>query len=315
MIGVLLINLGTPDKPDKNAVGHYLKEFLTDPFVIQIPSFFRYLLVRGLIVPFRKKKSVLAYQKIWTSRGSPLLVHTQDLASRLGEELGKDFIVKFGMRYGSFSIPEALHSFPQEIKKLIVVPLYPQHAVSSTQTAINEVLKWLKSHLVQWEIKWMKPFYEHPLFLESFAQVVNLPLKEFAPEVVLMSFHGLPVSHIRKEIPENNYADHCYKTSRALASRLNISSYEVSFQSRLGIKWLRPRTDEIIFKFLNENKRRLAVICPSFVCDCLETLEEIGIRLKAQFLCEGGKDFLLLPCLNASPVWVKNLALMIKELV
>lgn len=315
MIGVLLINLGTPDKPDKKSVGLFLKEFLTDPFVIQIPSFFRHLLVRGIIVPFRQNKSAKAYQKIWSATGSPLLMHTQKLSLKLSEELGQDFIVKFGMRYGACSIPEVLNSFPQKLEKLIVVPLYPQYAASSTKTAENEVLKWLKLHDPQWEIKWMKPFYDHPLFIESFAQAIELPLKEFAPDIVLMSFHGLPVSHIQKESLENNYADHCYKTARALASKLNIFSYEVSFQSRLGRKWLKPRTDEIIFKFLDENKKRLAVVCPSFVCDCLETLEEIGIRLKKQFMASGGGDFVLLPCLNTLPMWVKNLSLMVKELV
>jgi protoporphyrin/coproporphyrin ferrochelatase len=334
MIGILLINLGTPASPNTSDVRKYLREFLSDPRVMDLDRVLRWFLVNGIVAPFRAPKSAKAYQKIWGPNGSPLLHNTRLLAKALGEQLGGDFHVAMGMRYGSPSIASALDRLTEEgAQEIRILPLYPQYAASSTGTAEGVVLRWHRQRQDGPEIKLLPPFFDHPGFLKSFAEQAKPILNELKPEHVLFSFHGLPTRHILKEdisgthclqsedccekiIPANGmcYRAHCFQSARGIAALLGIpqKNYTISFQSRLGKGWLEPFTDILLQQLPDQGVRRLAVFCPSFVADCLETLEEIGIRGREQFLKAGGRELRLIPSLNAQPHWVETVAKMVR---
>ncbi len=334
MIGVLLINLGTPAAPEVPAVRRYLREFLMDPRVIDIDAFSRWLLVNFLIVPFRAPKSTRAYRMIWTREGSPLLVNTRALGRAVAAQLGENYSVEIAMRYGQPSIEAAMRKLiGRGVSTIRVLPLYPQYADSSTgstQAKVHEVAKRLPGVP---SVQFLLPFFDHPGFIQAFAEIGRPQLAKFRPDHVLFSFHGLPVRQILKEdvggqhclkspeccdeiIPANGlcYRAHCFQTARALAKELQLGpeDFSVSFQSRLGrTPWIQPFTDLRIPELIKEGKRRLAVFCPAFVADCLETLEEIGIRAHDQAKDLGG-DLLLIPSLNAHPTWVQTVSAMIQ---
>ncbi len=327
--GVLLANIGTPMSAEAEDVGRYLSEFLMDPYVIDIPFVFRWILVKLLIVPKRKFASSEAYKKIWTKEGSPLLVFSKRLCDRLSENLGSEFSVKIGMRYSQPSIQSALDFFKgEQISKILVLPMYPQFADSSSTTCI-ELVKTLGATS---EVENIKAFYRERAFISSYAKVITENLLEKKVDHYLFSYHGLPERQIQRLHPkhcfqsknccdqisaanENCYRAQCVETTRLLAQSLGLKNgqFSFSFQSRLGrTKWIEPYTDIVIPNLAKAGIKKLAVICPSFVSDCLETLEEIGIRAKDDFENAGGAELYLIPCLNDHPEWVKSLAELIR---
>jgi ferrochelatase len=335
--GVLLINLGTPDAPETGAVRRYLREFLSDPRVLDIGPVGRAALLYGVILPFRPQKSAEAYRKIWMKEGSPLLVYGNSLRDRLQDALGPGWVVELGMRYQSPSLRTAIEKLrAQGVREVSVVPLYPQYASSSTGSSLEEMYKLVGEAWNVEALRVLPPFWDRPAFLDAFADVGRPVLAEARPDHVLFSFHGLPERQVKKsdptgahclasaeccdvQVPANRwcYRMQCFFTARALAQRLGLEEgkWTVTFQSRLGrTPWVRPYTDIVIPELAGKGVKRLAVFCPAFVADCLETLEEIGIRAKNQFLSCGGEALTLVPSLNAHPSWVRGLTKMLREL-
>jgi ferrochelatase len=333
MNGLLLINLGTPDEPTSSAVRRYLREFLSDPRVLDINAVGRAALLNLVILPTRPSKSAEAYQKIWTDRGSPLLFHSQDLADKVRERLDSDWRVELAMRYGSPSIGDALERFRVAgITRLVVFPLFPQYAASSTGSALEVVYK----HVAEsWNTPYLTvvpPYYDDPLFIDAFAAVGRPVVDNQKPDHVLMSFHGLPERHMHKsdhtgshclrsddccaQMSSANsecYRAQCFATARALAAKLGLEDgkWEVTFQSRLGrTPWIKPYTDEVLLELPKRGIKKLAVFCPAFVADCLETLEEIGMRAVEDFKKAGGEELTLVPSLNSSDAWADAVAAM-----
>ncbi len=314
MIGVLLANLGTPDAPTTSAVRRYLREFLSDPRVIDIPPAARWALVHLIIAPFRSPKSAEAYRKIWTPEGSPHLVHMKNLTEAVARQMAGSCEVAFGMRYGNPSITAAIEALiGKGVSELRVLPLFPQYASSSTGSAIEEVFRVLGKRWNIPAIKILPAFHDHPGLIQSFAEIGKPFLDRIKPDHVLFSFHGLPERHIQKGDP---YQQQCMETAMRIASRLNLfsGSWSASFQSRLGrTPWIKPYTDLELIRLAQSGKKRLAVFCPAFVTDCLETLEEIGIRGRASFLQHGGETLELIPSLNAHPSWVDAVCQMVSS--
>lgn len=335
MTGLLLINLGTPDEPTTPAVRRYLREFLSDPRVLDMNAVGRWFLLNLIILPFRPAKSAEAYQKIWTERGSPLLFHGLDVTELVRQRLGPTWKVELAMRYGAPSIESALTAFRQAgVDRIVVFPLFPHYASSSTGSALEAV------HAAAGRV-WNVPqlsvigsYYDEPAFIEAFAEVGRRTLTDAAADHVIMSFHGLPERQVMKSddtgahclkaetccdqivvANRNCYRAQCYATARALAAALELGpeDYTVAFQSRLGkIPWIRPFTDELLDQLAAQGKKRLAVFCPAFVADCLETIEEIGIRAREQFRAAGGEEVTLVPSLNAEATWADAIVTLIR---
>ena len=326
MTGLLLCNLGTPDHPSPASVRRYLRQFLSDPRVLDINPVGRWALLNLIILPLRSRKSAAAYQKIWSERGSPLLWHGEDLVTAVRERLGSDWVVELGMRYQNPSIASALEKLRKAgADRVVVFPLYPQYAVSSTGSTVAELFRVAAQAWSPPSLTFVEAFYDDPGFIDAFAAVGSPILKTAEPDHVLMSFHGLPERHMRKTdstgrhcLVEANCCDRigpanracyraqCFATARALASRLALpeGAWNVSFQSRLGrTPWIHPYTDVVIPQLAAAGKKRVVVFSPAFVADCLETLEEIGIRAKEQFVAAGGEQLTLVPSLNATPAW------------
>jgi len=324
--GLLLINLGTPAAPTTSAVRRYLREFLGDPRVIDIHPIGRALLLHLIILPIRPAKSAHAYASIWDAkRGSPLLYHSRDLAEAVAEKLGADWHVELAMRYGTPSLGAALEAFAErEVERIVVMPLFPQYASSSTGTAQARVMELAGERWNVPALDFVPAFYNDPGFLTAFEEVARPALAEFRPDHVLFSFHGLPVRQIvktdrhrtvcfqRETCCDEHKNPNCYRaqsfaTARALAERLALTSdrYTICFQSRLGrTPWIQPYTDHVIDQLGRGGTKRLAVMCPAFVADCLETVEEIGIRAREQWKRAGGDELILVPSLNATRPWV-----------
>lgn len=327
---LLLVNVGTPADSTPEAVGAYLKEFLMDPYIIDIPWLLRSILVHLLIVPKRSYASAELYQNIWTKEGSPLLTITQSFEKKLQSEMGQDFLVLKAMRYGQPSIESAVKAAKEaQCDELIVFPLYPQYsdaATLSSEVKVKEVLG--KLNYNPKKFKFIPPFYNHKSFIDAYLNIISKYYKPDFHEHLLFSYHGLPERQITKqsketklncllnskccdEVTEKNslcYRAHCFATTRLLAQRLNLETgkYSTCFQSRLGrTPWIKPYTDELYESLPQQGIKKIAVCAPSFVIDCLETLEEIQLRGKEQFLAKGGEVFDVIPCLNDSDDWVK----------
>ncbi len=325
MKGILLINLGTPDNCDPKSVRRYLKQFLNDPMVIDLPGIVRWFLVNCLVIPRRYKNSATAYQKIWlkgdsaSETGSPLLVYSKAMKEALAIELGAGYQVELGMRYGNPNIRTAVEKL-KGCDTLSVLPLFPQYASASTGSAIAEFLK-IASKFTQWNspaVRIQENFYQHPGFITAYASIIQKhieqDIKSKKLDMILFSYHGLPERQLHKSTP--CYRTQCFATSDALANALGLSKnqYRVSFQSRLGrTPWIKPYTDLILPELMQQGNRNIAIACPSFVADCLETLEEINIRAREQWQSLGGNEFTFIPCLNTEPLWIKAMAEMVGE--
>jgi len=285
--GFLLMNTGSPEAPTEAAVRGYLKEFLMDPHVIDLPWPLRTMLVHGIILPHRPAKSAEAYKSIWTKNGSPLIHYCTELASKLDVELC--------MAYGKPSAKDAIDRLlGSGVDEACLLPLFPQSAMATTGACIAKVKAELKEHAT---LRIAPPFYNHPAFMTPAAE----SLKD-VDEHILFSYHGLPLRHL-KRMPPPDYRSQCMETTKAIAEASGIPEerYSVSFQSRMGkTKWTEPYTKETLRQLPARGIKHLAVVCPGFFCDCLETLEEIGIRGKGIFMETGGESFRMIPCLNDS---------------
>lgn len=336
MIGVLLLNLGTPASTSVGDVRRYLAEFLDDPRVIDIHPIARFLLLHLVILRTRPAKSAEAYRKVWTERGSPLLFHGQDLTSAVAPRLGDGFVVALGMRYGAPSIAAGLEELRAKgADRLVVVPLFPHYSSAAWGSAVERVFDVLGARWNVPSVHVVPPFHDDAGYLDAVAAIGRPVLEEVKPERVIFSFHGLPERQIQKSdetgrhclarpdccdtpVAANRfcYRAQCFATARALTERLAIPPAEtaVCFQSRLGrTPWIRPYTDVVVPALAAEGVRRLVVFSPAFVADCLETLEEIAIRLSDDFRARGGEALRLVPALNASPEWADVVARMVRE--
>ncbi|MBV53487.1 MAG: ferrochelatase [Coxiellaceae bacterium] len=332
-VGVLVINLGTPSAPDTSSVRRYLKQFLSDPAVITLPGWARWLLLRLVILPFRSPKSAKAYQSIWTEEGSPLMVHSRNFVDELQRDL-PGLNVVLGMRYGEPSISSALEQLAQ-CQKIIVIPMYPQFANATTQSTIDEVERCFKQLKLSADLVWIRDFYAKTGFASTIASLIDSRMTENLKPHILMSYHGLPKSQLSSicgdkscfkqnkpcaidDVNSACYRMQCYHTSYLIAKALDLSKdqYSIAFQSRLGANaWIQPYTDKSLESLLNRGIKNILVVCPAFVSDCIETLEEIAMELKEQWLEMGGDSLSLVPCLNAEKVWVKNVSGWVQEIL
>lgn len=315
--GLLLINIGSPTAPNTSAVRRFLLEFLSDKRVIDLPAPLRYFLLYAFILPFRPRRSAQAYQAIWTSEGSPLIQHSQELRMKLHDRFGTRCKVVLGMRYGQPSISDALDQL-QACEHITVLPLYPQYSSAATGSAIEKVLNELAPKAIFPSMTIIRDFYQNPAFIRAQAAQIKPYIANH--DYVLFSYHGVPEHHLQKSgckpvcvadcpqgssINQSCYRAQCQQTSALLAKELGLTDYGTSFQSRLGkTPWIKPYTDTMLTDLAARGIKRLAVTCPSFVADCLETLEEIGIRAKEQWLQAGGEELTLIPCMNADERWV-----------
>jgi ferrochelatase len=309
VIGVLLINLGTPDAPEPAAVRRYLAEFLSDRRVVDLPPMLWQPILRGLVLPFRPKRSAEAYRLIWMEEGSPLAVFTRRQAEALQAILGKEATVDYAMRYGSPAIGPVLTRLSESgCERALAVPLYPQFSGATTAT-VEDALAVLQSSA---PIRVLPPYYADDLYISALAANLQRQLGalDFQPQRLLLSFHGLPQRAIDRGDP---YFDHCSETTRLLAQRLPIP-VDVAFQSRFGrAKWLEPATDATLAAYPAKGVTRLAIAAPGFAADCIETLEELGIRGRETFLAAGGAQFARLDCLNDSPEGMHMLEALVRR--
>ena len=311
-IGVLLINLGTPDAPEARAVRRYLAEFLSDPRVVEIPPIAWKPILHGIILRTRPRKSAEAYNQIWTNEGSPLRVIARRQAEALGERL-PDVSVHYAMRYGNPGIAAALDRMVDEgCTRILAAPLYPQYCAATTATANDAVFATLARMRVQPALRILPPYYDDPLYIAALKsnlsrQLAALP---FEPEKLLLSFHGMPQRTAELGDP---YHSHCLKTAQLLSEALG-RDVDVAFQSRFGrARWLEPATDATLAAYAGAGINKIAVATPGFSADCLETLEELGIRGRETFLTAGGSDFALLNCLNDSVESIDMLKALIRR--
>ncbi|HBK82015.1 MAG TPA: ferrochelatase [Flavobacterium sp.] len=327
--GVLLVNLGSPESPTPKDVKPYLDEFLMDKYVIDVPFLLRALLVRGIILQTRPKKSAAAYKKIWWNEGSPLIVLSKRLQAKIQEQVSVP--VELAMRYGNPSIENGLQKLSnQGITEVLLFPLYPQHAMASTQTILVLAEKLRKEKFPHINFTIIPAFYNQKDYIRDLSNSIKKHLEGFEYDHLLFSYHGIPERHIRKsDITKSHckidgsccitpspahefcYRHQCYETTRQVVEFLGIepNKYSQTFQSRLaGDKWLTPYTDVEINKMPKRGIKKLAVVTPAFVSDCLETLEEIAMEANHQFKENGGEEFLAIPCLNDSDDWAKTLS-------
>jgi protoporphyrin/coproporphyrin ferrochelatase len=332
--GIILMNLGSPESTSVKDVRRYLNEFLMDGRVIDVPYLLRLLLVKGIIVPFRAPKSAGAYRTIWTDEGSPLVVITQQLEKLLQQQI--DEPVTIAMRYGSLTPAKAFDNLMQRqpgLEEVLAIPLYPHYAMASYETAVEYTKAIYAKNKYPFKLHFIKPFYNNSGYIKAMVENIKPYLNE-GYDHILFSYHGIPERHLKKTDPTGShclsaanccqvaspahsrcYRHQCFTTTTLIASALNIhiEKFSNSFQSRLGKGWLQPFTDIRLQQMPNEGIKKLLVLCPAFVSDCLETLEEIEERGKASFLAAGGVAYKMIPCLNTNAQWVKVLTQWVKE--
>jgi len=324
---VILINVGTPDNCDVPSVRRYLREFLNDPRVITIPGIVRKILVNGIIVPFRAPKSAAMYKEIWTEKGSPLLHYTNEVTEALAKKAGDQADIFGAMRYGSPSLEmclEMISSKPYD--EIIIFPLYPQYASSTTGSVADLVYRFFSKKAVHPTLHFISTFYSDPGFIDAFVQRISrYDLSSY--DHILFSYHGLPVSHVEATHPgksceqcgctetiteQNQFCYHasCYETTRLITNALNLPQerFSTAFQSRFGKRWLSPYSNETLITLAEQGNKRVLVVAPSFVADCLETVQEIGNEFNTLFTDHGGITLDLVEGLNASESWIEYLA-------
>jgi protoporphyrin/coproporphyrin ferrochelatase len=319
-LGVLLVNLGTPDAPTKAAVRRYLAQFLSDPRVVEIPAAVWKPLLHAVILNVRSPRSAQRYATVWTKEGSPLLVHSQRQKTLLLGYLGQRLKVlglpadhariELGMRYGAPSIPDALAALKErDCDRILVLPLYPQYAASTTASALDEIFAAVKKMRRVPALRVVDSYHDDPGYIGALAQSINeYWVNNGRPDTLLLSFHGLPRRSLELGDP---YHCQCLTTGRLLATELGLTKEQfiITFQSRFGrAQWLTPYTQPTLLALAKEGRRRVDVACPGFVSDCLETLEEIAQEGKAAFLKAGGGEYHYIPCLNERPAWIAALA-------
>jgi ferrochelatase len=316
---ILLVNLGTPAAPTPRAVRRYLREFLSDPRVVEVPRALWTPVLHGVILNTRPRRSAARYAAIWMPEGSPLRVYTERqaklLQGLLGERLRAPIVVDYAMRYGDPSIVAVLAKLKlAQCERILVLPLYPQYAASTTATALDQVFGVLARTRNVPEVRVVKHFHDHPAYVRALGDLVREHWRAGGrPDKLVMSFHGLPHYTLDRGDP---YHCECQKTARLLAEELELAdgAWQIAFQSRFGrAEWLKPYTANVLAELGRSGARRVDVICPGFVSDCLETLEELGIEGKSIFLGAGGKAFELLPCLNDRPGWIEALAAIARD--
>jgi ferrochelatase len=315
-LGILLGQLGTPAAPTAPAVRRYLRQFLGDPRVLEMNALGRWLLLNLIVLPRRPPRSAELYRRIWTAEGSPLLINTRAQAEGVSRALGPGVRVEIGMRYGNPSLGSAIGRMASEgIDRLLLFPLYPQYSAPTTASTLDETFRALAGLRAVPALRVVPPFYAHPAYVDSVAQVAREFVAGLAwrPDKVLLSFHGVPRRYVESGDP---YRSHCEESARRIASALGLASGEwvLTFQSRFGREeWLRPYTDETLKALGRSGVRRLAVLCPGFISDCLETIDEIGSLGLEQFRSTGGEELALVPCLNAHPAWIAGMAHLARE--
>ncbi|MBD8680027.1 ferrochelatase [Sphingomonas sp. CFBP 13720] len=306
-IGVLLMNLGTPDDPSPRSVRRYLKEFLSDRRVVELPAIAWQPVLRGIILNTRPKKSAHAYRQVWSDRGSPLAAITRAQSDAMQGAFGEGVMVDWAMRYGNPSIATRIDAMRAAgCDRILLAPLYPQYCAATTATANDKAFAHLATLRWQPAIRTLPPYYDDPLYIDALAQTLreDLDRLDFEPDAIVASFHGMPKRTLALGDP---YHCHCQKTARLVQEALG-RPLTVAFQSRFGpAKWLGPATDDTLVELAKAGKRRIAIFAPGFSADCLETLEELSIRGRESFMEAGGTDFAYLPCLNAEPVGNKML--------
>lgn len=322
-VGVLLVNLGTPAAPTASAVRVYLKQFLSDARVVEIPKFIWWFILNLIILPIRSGKSAKKYQSIWTAAGSPLLAYSQKQAELLASKMrahGDAIVVELAMRYGQPSIESALAKLEEQgVDRLLVLPLYPQYSATTTASSFDEIFRVMGKQRNQFALRMVKHYHDHPAYIESLKQQVlaywdknGRPNFEGGDKFV-MSFHGVPRRTLDLGDP---YHCECFKTGRLLREALGLSDKQAltTFQSRFGkAEWLKPYTATTLESLAKSGVNRLDVFCPGFPADCLETLEEIAMEGKEIFTHAGGKTYHAIPCLNDNPVWIDALEEIAKE--
>jgi protoporphyrin/coproporphyrin ferrochelatase len=306
-VGVLLINLGTPNRPEPGSVRLYLKEFLSDPRVIEIPQLVWQPILCGVILRTRPKRSAQAYRQIWTEEGSPLAAITARQAQALAGAFGRDAIVDHAMRYGQPAISAKIGALKAAgCERILIAPLYPQYCAATTASANDEAFAHLRRMRWQPAVRTLPPYHDDPAYIAALASRLEEGLAglDFAPQAVIASFHGMPQRTLALGDP---YYCHCRKTARLLGEASG-RELTVAFQSRFGrAKWLEPATDATLAALPGRGVTKVAVLAPGFAADCLETLEELAIRGRDGFLAAGGTDFAYLPCLNDSPAGIDML--------
>ena len=333
---ILLVNLGSPKSLSKSDVREYLKEFLSDDYVMDLPKILQQFILRAFILPFRPSKTKEAYEKIWEKEGSPLIINTQKIATSLSEKTG--WKVDIAMRYQEPSIREKVKKYKQrKINEVIVIPLYPHHAMSTTKTTNIEIDKIVSEEYPNLKVRYIEPFYNDPRYIDALSHSIKPYLNDL--DKLVFSYHGIPERHLTKG---DVVGDHCMKvenccdinckssqscyrsnvlaTSKLTADQLELTDNQwmVSFQSRVSIMgpaWLKPYTDIEIDKLGENGIEKIGVVCPSFIADCLETLEEIEMQAKESFIESGGKELVYIPCLNNNPEFINALESIIEDAV
>ena len=333
---ILLVNLGSPKSLSKSDVREYLKEFLSDDYVMDLPKILQQFILRAFILPFRPSKTKEAYEKIWEKEGSPLIINTQKIATSLSEKTG--WKVDIAMRYQEPSIREKVKKYKQrKINEVIVIPLYPHHAMSTTKTTNIEIDKIVSEEYPNLKVRYIEPFYNDPRYIDALSHSIKPYLNDL--DKLVFSYHGIPERHLTKgdvvgdhcmkvenccdincKSSQNCYRSNVLATSKLTADQLELADNQwmVSFQSRVSIMgpaWLKPYTDIEIDKLGENGMEKIGVVCPSFIADCLETLEEIEMQAKESFIESGGKELVYIPCLNNNPEFINALESIIEDAV
>ena len=305
--GLLLMNLGSPKSPHPQDVKDYLRQFLNDPYVIDLPKAFRYLLVNGIILNTRPKNSAEAYEKVWTKEGSPLLVNSFALTEKVKRTI--PFPVEVGMRYGSPDLDSGVKKLIDAgANHIILLPLYPQYSYAASETGIVEFERVMNQYKGRIQSTVIEDFFSHPSYIQALSHSLRGALVDFEPDLLLLTYHGIPIRQTNKTRNKKNYQEHCYQTTDFLKAELNLKDDQVmtTFQSRLGpVKWIEPYTDIVLQELPKKGIKKIVVASPSFTADCLETLEEINLRYRQLFLENGGEEFHYVPCLNSAYTFVE----------